>query len=126
MQWETWANLGYSLADSAGPCLPRYGARVFLNLPSENLFERLLKNGHYVSQSNLVTLADASAGEAQRQALNPWIRSSGAFDGVIDFDVALRDPSNPSYLLPAYVGDPLHPNDAGGYGQYGGSGCDHP
>jgi lysophospholipase L1-like esterase len=53
------------------------------------------------------------AGETQRQALNAWIRSSGAFDGVIDFDATLRDPSNPSYLLPAYVGDPLHPNDAG-------------
>ena len=53
------------------------------------------------------------AGEAQRQAMNSWIRNSGAFYGVIDFDSAVRDPSNPSYLLPAYVGDPLHPNDAG-------------
>lgn len=53
------------------------------------------------------------AGEAQRQAMNAWIRNSGAFDGVIDFDAAVRDPSNPSYLFPAYVGDPLHPNDAG-------------
>jgi len=53
------------------------------------------------------------AGEAQRQLVNAWIRTSGAFDGVIDFDKAVRDPSNPTYLLPAYVGDPLHPNDAG-------------
>jgi lysophospholipase L1-like esterase len=53
------------------------------------------------------------AGEAQRQLVNDWIRSSGAFDGVFDFDRALRDPSNPSFLLPAYVGDALHPNDAG-------------
>jgi lysophospholipase L1-like esterase len=53
------------------------------------------------------------AGEAQRQLVNAWIRTSGAFDGVIDFDEAVRDPSNPSYLLPAYVGDALHPNDAG-------------
>ena len=53
------------------------------------------------------------AGEQQRLAMNDWIRNSGAFDGVIDFDAALRDPSNPSFLLPAYVGDPLHPNDAG-------------
>jgi lysophospholipase L1-like esterase len=53
------------------------------------------------------------AGEAQRQLVNAWIRSSRAFDGVFDFDKALRDPSNPTFLLPAYVGDPLHPNDAG-------------
>jgi lysophospholipase L1-like esterase len=53
------------------------------------------------------------AGEAQRQLVNAWIRTSGAWDGVIDFDKAVRDPSNPSFLLPAYVGDPLHPNDAG-------------
>lgn len=52
-------------------------------------------------------------GEAERQALNEWIRTSGAFDGVIDFDAALRDPSNPTMLLPAYDGDHLHPNDAG-------------
>lgn len=53
------------------------------------------------------------AGEAQRQLVNAWIRTSGAFDGVIDFDKAVRDPANPQNLLPAYVGDPLHPNDAG-------------
>lgn len=53
------------------------------------------------------------AGEEQRQLVNAWIRSGGAFDGVIDFDKAVRDPANPTQLLPAYVGDPLHPNDAG-------------
>lgn len=52
-------------------------------------------------------------GEAQRQLVNAWIRTSGAFDGVIDFNKAVRDPANPQNLLPAYVGDPLHPNDAG-------------
>ncbi len=53
------------------------------------------------------------AGEAQRQLVNEWIRTSHAFDGVIDFDKAVRDPANPTQLLPAFVGDPLHPNDAG-------------
>ncbi len=53
------------------------------------------------------------AGEAQRQALNLWIRTSHAFDGVIDFDLAIRDPANPAQILPAYQGDMLHPNDAG-------------
>jgi len=52
-------------------------------------------------------------GEQQRQLLNQWIRTSHAFDGVVDFDLALADPANPANLLPAYAGDPLHPNDAG-------------
>jgi lysophospholipase L1-like esterase len=55
-----------------------------------------------------------TAGERQRQALNHWIRTSGAFDAVFDFDRALRDPSDPTRLLPAYdSGDHLHPSDAG-------------
>jgi lysophospholipase L1-like esterase len=53
-------------------------------------------------------------GEAKRQALNEWIRTSGAYDGVIDFDKATRDPAAPTKFLPAYdSGDHLHPNDAG-------------
>lgn len=53
-------------------------------------------------------------GEAKRQAVNLWIRTSGAFDGVIDFDKAIRDPARPARMLPAYdSGDHLHPNDAG-------------
>jgi lysophospholipase L1-like esterase len=56
----------------------------------------------------------STAGEAKRQAVNSWIRTSGAFDGVVDFDRATRDPANPLRLLPAYdSGDHLHPNDAG-------------
>jgi lysophospholipase L1-like esterase len=53
-------------------------------------------------------------GEAKRQAVNQWIRTSRAFDGVIDFDRAIRDPAQPTRMLPAYdSGDHLHPNDAG-------------
>jgi lysophospholipase L1-like esterase len=56
----------------------------------------------------------SAAGEGKRQAVNAWIRSSGAFDAVIDFDLALRDPAQPERLLPAYdSGDHLHPNDLG-------------
>jgi lysophospholipase L1-like esterase len=55
-----------------------------------------------------------AAREAEREAINQWIRTSGAFDGVIDFDQAVRDPADPLRLLPAYdSGDHLHPNDAG-------------
>jgi lysophospholipase L1-like esterase len=54
------------------------------------------------------------AGEAKREALNRWILTSGAFDGVIDFARALADPTDPLRLNPAYdSGDHLHPNDAG-------------
>jgi lysophospholipase L1-like esterase len=52
--------------------------------------------------------------EAKRQAVNQWIRTSRAFDGVIDFDRVLRDPDQPNRLLPAFnSGDGVHPNDAG-------------
>ena len=52
--------------------------------------------------------------EAKREAVNAWIRTSHAFDGVIDFEKAVQDPAHPTRLLPAYdSGDHLHPNDAG-------------
>jgi lysophospholipase L1-like esterase len=52
--------------------------------------------------------------ERERQMVNRWIRTSGKFDAVIDFDAAVRDPANPSRLLPDLdSGDHLHPNDAG-------------
>jgi lysophospholipase L1-like esterase len=53
-------------------------------------------------------------GEAKRDAINEWIRTSGAFDGVIDFAHALADPRFPAILAPAYdSGDHLHPSAAG-------------
>lgn len=51
--------------------------------------------------------------EQDRLAYNGWIRGAGVFDGVIDFDAALRDPAHPDRLLPAYDNDGLHPNAAG-------------
>lgn len=65
-------------------------------------------------QAYLPGLYYTAVGEAQRQVVNQWIRTSKAYDAVIDFDKAIRDPSNPSKILPAYdSGDNLHPNDAG-------------
>ncbi|HJW45323.1 MAG TPA: GDSL-type esterase/lipase family protein, partial [Lysobacter sp.] len=53
-------------------------------------------------------------GEEQRQVVNQWIRTGKAYDAVIDFDKAIRDPNHPARILPAYdSGDNLHPNDAG-------------
>jgi lysophospholipase L1-like esterase len=52
--------------------------------------------------------------EARRQAVNAWIRDGGAFDAVVDFDLALRDPAHPTRMLPIYdCGDHLHPSDLG-------------
>ena len=54
------------------------------------------------------------AGEAKRQALNEWIRNGKAYDGVIDFDKATRDPNDPKKFLEKYDScDYLHPGDAG-------------
>jgi lysophospholipase L1-like esterase len=55
-----------------------------------------------------------ATGEAKRVAVNQWIRTSRAFDGVIDFDAALRDPARPARMAPQYdSGDHLHPGPAG-------------
>src|SRR5438445_807000 len=52
--------------------------------------------------------------ESKRQAVNAWIRDGGAFDAVVDFDEALRDPDHPTRMLPIYdCGDHLHPSDLG-------------
>jgi lysophospholipase L1-like esterase len=52
--------------------------------------------------------------EKIREAVNDWIRHSGAFDGVIDFDAAARDPNRPTHILAKFdSGDHLHPQDDG-------------
>lgn len=52
--------------------------------------------------------------EADREAVNAWIRAPGHFDAVLDFDAVLRDPLHPDRLLPAFdCGDHLHPSPAG-------------
>ncbi|WP_343124160.1 SGNH/GDSL hydrolase family protein [Dyella sp. OK004] len=53
-------------------------------------------------------------GEMKREAINAFVRSANGADGVLDFDQVVRDPANPTNLLPAYdSGDHLHPNDVG-------------
>jgi hypothetical protein len=61
------------------------------------------QSGHYYS----------AAGEAIRQQVDTWIRNSGAFDTVLDFDKVVQDPNQPLMLLPAIdSGGHLHPNGA--------------
>lgn len=52
-------------------------------------------------------------GEQKRQVVNAWIRTSGEFDGIIDFEIPARDPSHVTRLVPSYTTDNLHPNDEG-------------
>ena len=62
---------------------------------------------------------DTPVREQARQIVNEWIRTSGVFDAVIDFDLALRDPDHPERLLGIYdTGDHLHPS-AEGYKRMG-------
>ena len=71
--------------------------------PFEDALQGTPLEGHYSAQK-----------DATRQALNQWIRESGVFDAVVDFDQLLRDPARPSRLLAQFdSGDHLHPSDAG-------------
>jgi lysophospholipase L1-like esterase len=56
--------------------------------------------------------------EKVRQEINTWVRSSGEFDGMIDFDLVVRDPNRPTQIAPSYdSGDHLHVNNAGNAAQ---------
>jgi lysophospholipase L1-like esterase len=56
----------------------------------------------------------SAEGETKREAVNKFIRTGGAYDGVIDFDAVVRDTAHPARILAMYdSGDHLHPNDAG-------------
>ncbi|MXY15437.1 MAG: SGNH/GDSL hydrolase family protein [Acidobacteria bacterium] len=59
-------------------------------------------------------LTYSETGEAKRQGFNAWMRSDSAYDAVIEFDLAIRDPDHPTRILPAYdPGDAIHGNDDG-------------
>ncbi|MFJ6081110.1 GDSL-type esterase/lipase family protein [Streptomyces sp. NPDC092369] len=82
----------------------------------------IAERGHERGLRMLVATILPCAGEArctaavdtQRVAVNAWIRANDVFDGVLDFDTALRDPGQPARLLPAYDGgDHLHPGETG-------------
>jgi lysophospholipase L1-like esterase len=71
--------------------------------PFENAFAGAPNQGYFTPDK-----------DAKRHAVNNWIRTSGAFDGVIDFERVIADPTHPSAIASAYdSGDHLHPNDAG-------------
>jgi lysophospholipase L1-like esterase len=80
----------------------------------QQLILRAHAQGLKIYGATLTPAGSAGTREANRQAINAWIRTSGGYDAVIDFDAATLDPNNPAFFLPAYnSGDNLHPSDAG-------------
>jgi lysophospholipase L1-like esterase len=84
----------------------------------EQIIDRAHQHGIRVFGATLTPYQGADYysddGEAERQAVNEWIRASGAFDGVIDFDASVRDPNHPAQFREGYhSGDHLHPSAIG-------------
>ncbi len=85
----------------------------------KQLIERARAKGLKVYGATITPFGDSIFGvytpenEATRTAVNRWIRTSGAYDGVIDFDKVVRDPADPKRFWPIYTVDGIHPNDAG-------------
>jgi lysophospholipase L1-like esterase len=84
----------------------------------QQIIDRAHSHGIRVAGATLTPYQGAGyyseQGEAVREAVNNWVRTSGAFDAVIDFDRAVRDPANPKrFRADLQPGDFLHPNDTG-------------
>ena len=84
----------------------------------QQLIDRAHERGLVIFGATLTPVGGLNGMTAEafaiRDALNTWIRTSGAYDGVIDFDKATRDPADTTRFLPAYdSGDHLHPSPAG-------------
>lgn len=78
------------------------------------VIERAHRSGVRIYGATLTPASLPPAREAVRASVNDWIRTSGAFDGVIDFDAALRDGAHPVQLQRRFdSGDHIHPNDDG-------------
>jgi|GEM_PF-486360 len=75
----------------------------------------LIVIGGTITPSGSVALPgyNSAATQATRAAVNDWIRTSGTYDLVADFDLALRDPANPDVMRDELSADGLHPNSAG-------------
>jgi lysophospholipase L1-like esterase len=84
----------------------------------EQMIERAHMHGIKVIGATLTPYMGAAyatdRGETLREGLNNWIRTGKAYDAVIDFDLAVEDPSNPKQIRPSFnIRDHLHPNDDG-------------
>jgi len=110
-------DLGF--AGSVEPGAPRVTAEDLIG-GYRQLIARARAAGVKIYGATLPPFEGAGSGyfapdkELVRQTVNAWIRSSGEWDGVVDFEAAVRDPGRPSRLRPDYDdGDHLHLNPAG-------------
>lgn len=115
-----WLMVLEGVNDIGGSRSPEASASVATNLIAA--YEQMIDKAHagkiQVYGATITPFGgsfyDSPAHEAARQTVNHWIRTSGRFDAVIDFDAAIRNPQNFSHLLPAAdSGDHLHPNETG-------------
>ena len=115
-----WVILLEGVNDIGGARAPGRAAAVARNLvvAYREIIDRVHARGLRIYGATIPPFGgsqyDGDEREAARQTVNQWIRNSGTFDAVIDFDAALRDPARPARLLPsADSGDHLHPGEAG-------------
>jgi lysophospholipase L1-like esterase len=118
-----WPHIKIKLPqDENAPELPNFAAEkvtaeeIIVGL--RQIIERAHQHGIRVFGATLTPFEGADyfseEGEATRQAVNEWIRKGGVFDGVFDFDAAVRDPVHPSHFRDGYhSGDNLHPSAVG-------------
>jgi lysophospholipase L1-like esterase len=112
-------DIGFSQTPNTGCSVPNANVTAGQIINGyQQIIARAHTHGLKIFGGTLVPFKGAAywspAAEAKREAVNNWIRTSHAFDGVIDFAKATADPYDPQYLNPAYnSGDNLHPNDAG-------------
>ena len=117
---RTWADIGVLTREQ--PATPE--AHRALVAAVTGAFAQMVARAHGKGMTvHLATIMPFSsnayyhpgaASEADRQAINAWVRTPGNADRVIDFDRLMRDPARPDRLLPAYdSGDGLHPSIAG-------------
>jgi lysophospholipase L1-like esterase len=106
-------DLGSSATNPGGPPFPE---------DVENGLRQLVERAHARGVKVIGTTMGPAWGfrgyeniDSKRLAYNLWVRTVGVtiLDGLIDFDAVLNDPSNPSHMLPQYLTDGIHPNNAG-------------
>jgi lysophospholipase L1-like esterase len=112
-------DIGFSQTPNAGCTAPNTNVSATqIERGYEQIISRAHAAGLKIFGGTLTPFKGAAywspAAEVKREAVNNWIRTSGAFDGVIDFAKAVQSSFDPLYFNPAYnSGDNLHPNDAG-------------
>ena len=118
-----WMTLMLGINDITFPAVPGMPSTEAVTADDviwglQQIVERAHEHGIKVAGATIMPVGGVSTytegGEAIRQAVNQWIRTSGAYDAVLDFDHVVRDSADPKRLRREYdPGDHVHPNDAG-------------